>query len=445
MGDKELRAAARIVHLPGDEGYDRARTTWSLSADLHPAAVVYPESTDEIGAVLRAAGETGLRVTPVGTGHNAHPLRDLSRTIMLRTERLNGVTIDAPARRARVQAGTTWMPVVEQAAGHGFSALHGSAPDVGVVGYTAGGGLSWYGRKYGLAANHVRAAELVLADGSWLRVDKDNDPDLFWAVRGGGGNFGVITALEFDLLDFATSYAGMLAWDLSKAPQVLQRWLEWTAEVPDEVTTAYRHLRFPPIPDLPEPFRGRDWVMIDGALLTGDEEAERLLAPLRELKPELDTFARVPSPVVSRIHMDPEEPTPGDGTAGLLDALPAEAAGKLLEADATNRLFSTELRHLGGALSRTRPDGGAVSSLDGQFLISVVGVVVNPEMQRAVVAESERMVASLSDYSRDRIYINFQQTQGDTSRAFAPAAWKRIEEIRRRVDPNKTLQANHEI
>ncbi len=291
----------------------------------------------------------------------------------------------------------------------------------------------------------MRAAELVLADGSRVRVDAEHEPDLFWAVRGGGGNFGVVTALEFDLLPFGTSYSGWLTWDLSRAPEVLARWLEWTGSVPDEVTTAYRHLRFPPIPQIPEPFRGRDIVMIDGALLTGDDEAERLLAPLRELKPETDTFARVPSPVVSRIHLDPEEPSPGDGTTGLLDALPPEAAGKLLEADATNRLFSTELRHLGGALGRPAAGGGALSALDGQFLFAVVGVVFSPEGQPAVVAEADRMIGSLGEYSRDRIYTNFQQAPGDTSRAFDTASWQRLQEIRRRVDPTGVLQSNHEI
>lgn len=443
--EKELRAAARTVHLPGDDGYDRARSTWSAAADLRPAAVVHPENAGEIGAVLRAAGDLGLRVTPVGTGHNAHPLRDLSRTIMLRTDRLDGFSVDPAARRARAEAGVPWLPVVERAAGHGLSALHGSAPDVSIAGYTAGGGLSWYGRKYGLAANHVRAAELVLADGTPVRVDAEHEPDLFWAVRGGGGNFGVITALEFDLLPFGTSYSGWLTWDLSRAPEVLARWLEWTAEVPDEVTTAYRHLRFPPIPQIPEPFRGRDLVMIDGALLTGDDEAERLLAPLRDLKPETDTFARVTSPVVSRIHLDPEEPSPGDGTTGLLDALPPEAVGRLLEADATNRLFSTELRHLGGALGRSPSDGGALSALDGQFLFAVVGVVFNPEVQAAVVAEADRMVGSLGEYSRDRIYTNFQQAPGDTARAFDQASWQRLRQIRDRFDPAGVLQANHEI
>ncbi|WP_433359502.1 FAD-binding oxidoreductase [Actinoplanes sp. CA-142083] len=444
-----LRNAAGSVCLPGETGYDGARTTWSLAADLRPAAVVYPTSEEEVSAVLRAAADAGLRVTPVGTGHNAHPFRDLSDTVMLRMERLRSFVVSPERKAARVSAGTLWLPVVQQAAEYGLAGLHGSAPDVSVVGYAAGGGLSCYGRRYGLAANHVTAAELVLADGTQVRVDAGNDSELFWAVRGGGGNFGVITALEFGLQEFDSAYAGWLAWDLSRAEEVLSRWLEWTADAPESVTTAYRHLRFPPIPGLPEPFAGRNWVMVDGAVLADDEAAARILAPLRELKPELDTFGRVPAPVVSRIHLDPEEPTPGDGTAELLDALPPAAVAKLIEAagpEAPTQIFSTELRQLGGALGRPAAEGGALSYLDAAYLMSVVGIVPDPALQEAVRADAETVAASLTkDYSRGRIYTNFQQKQTDTSRAFEPSAWERLVALRKRVDPAGVLRANHEI
>ncbi|MGC5309806.1 FAD-binding oxidoreductase [Micromonospora zamorensis] len=444
-----LRKSARTVHLPGDDGYDRARTNWSLTTDLRPAAVVYPESVDEISAVIRTANRAGLRVTPMGTGHNSHPFGDLSGTVLLRTSRLAGIDVDPAARRARVGAGALWLPVVEKAAAYGLAALHGSSPDTGVVGYTTGGGLSWYGRRHGLAANHVTAVELVLADGTQVRADAAHEADLFWAVRGGGANVGVVTALEFDLFPYETAYAGALAWDLAKAPEVLARWLEWTVGAPDEVTTAYRLLRFPPIPELPQPFRGRDFAMIDGAVLADDAEAERILRPLRELKPELDSFARVPATAVSRIHLDPEEPVPGDGAAALLDALPQSAVDKLIEAagaDSGTSLFSTELRHLGGALGRPVAGGGALSHLDGEYLMSVVGIVTGPVSKAATLADAARVVRALATgHSRGRKYLNFTQQQGDTSRAFDPADWLRLLEIRAKVDPTGLLQANHEI
>jgi len=186
---------------------------------------------------------------------------------------------------------------------------------VGVVGYSLGGGMGWYARKLGLATNRITAVELVVADGSQIRVDRDTHPELFWALRGGGGNFGVVTALEFDLFPIETAYAGMLVWDQKDAEKVLRHWAEWSVGAPDEVTTSFRMMNLPPLPELPEPFRGRQLVVIDGAVLDSDDRAESILASLRELGPEMDTFARVPAASLVRIHMDPEGPRRRSRTA----------------------------------------------------------------------------------------------------------------------------------
>jgi FAD/FMN-containing dehydrogenase len=156
-----------------------------------------------------------------------------------------------------------WIEVVEAAAEHGLAALAGSSPDVGVVGYTLGGGLSWLVRKYGLAANKVTAVELVTADGRLVRADRDNEPDLFWALRGGGGSFGVVTALEFRLYPLTEVYAGVMFWPVERAAEVLNAWREWTATVPDEMTSVGRILQLPPLPDVPEPLRGRSFARRD--------------------------------------------------------------------------------------------------------------------------------------------------------------------------------------
>ena len=182
-----------------------------------------------------------------------------------------------------------------------------------------------------MAANSLTAVELVLADGSHVRADREQNTDLFWALRGGGGSFGVVTALEFQLYPIESAYAGMLIWDRNDAEKVLRRWADWAPGAPDEITTSFRILNLPPLPELPEMIRGRQLVVIDGAVLGSDERGAELIAGLRELKPELDTFGRMPASAMVRLHMDPEGPTPvGVRARPCSDALPEAAVDAFL-------------------------------------------------------------------------------------------------------------------
>ncbi|MCU1677137.1 MAG: linked oxidase domain protein, partial [Frankiales bacterium] len=328
-----LRASCGgAVHFPGEPGYDAARRPWNVAVDQRPAAVAYPGDAAEVAAVVRAARAAGLRVAPQGTGHNAGPLGDLSGAVLLRTSALSEVTIDRLERRARVGGGVLWADVVEAAAAHGLAALHGSSPDVGVAGYSLGGGMGWYARRHGLQTNSVTAIELVTADGTLVRTDAGNEPDLFWALRGGGGNFGVVTALEFELLPIETAYAGWLVWDWTHAAEVLDAWVTWTTTCPDVATTSLRILQLPPIDAVPPPLRGRRIVAIDGAVLAGDDDARALLAPLRALGPDLDTFSRMAAIDLGRLHGDPEGPTPAVSDAAMLGPLPAQARAAFVAA-----------------------------------------------------------------------------------------------------------------
>src|SRR6476661_717268 len=232
--------------LPHEPGWNEARLAWNLAVDQQPAAVALPESAEDVAAVVRWARSRGLRVAPQGTGHNAAAMGSLAHTVLVKTERMRGVEIDAERRIARVEAGVVWEEVTHAAAEHGLAALAGSSPDVGVVGYTLGGGLSWLGRRYGLASSNVLAVEIVTADGSIRRIDAESDPDLFWAVRGGGGSFGAVTAIEFALFPVAEVYAGVMLWPIERASEILHAWREWTAEMPDEMTTVGRLLQLPP-------------------------------------------------------------------------------------------------------------------------------------------------------------------------------------------------------
>jgi UDP-N-acetylenolpyruvoylglucosamine reductase len=432
---------------PGDAGYDEARTTWALVADLRPAAVAFPSNAAEAAEVVRAATTEGLRIAPLGTGHNAHPLGDLSGSVLVRTERMAGITIDPQAQTARVEAGAVWGPIAEQAGAHGLAAQHGSSPDAGVVGYTLGGGINWYGRSRGLAVNTVTAVELITADGSLVRADAEHEADLFWALRGGGAaNFGLVTALEFGLFPLKSVFAGAMLWDQRDAHRVLSRYQEVVSGAPEEITLSYRHMNFPPIPEVPEPFRGRHFVIVDGAVLGSSPEA--LIKPFRELSPEMDTFADVPPSAVVRIHMDPEQPTPGWGRGTLLDSFPAAAVDRLLEVaglDSGNDLaLAVEVRQLGGAMARPVAGGGALSAIDGQFQL-VSGGMMFGDFAKQTLTQTQRVIDGFSEWSRRREYLNFLEEKVDPSRAYDDATLARLREVRDQADPGRVFQANHEL
>lgn len=438
------------VHLAGDPGYDAARMPWNVAVDQRPAAVALPRHAQDVVDVVRAAAAAGLRVAPQGTGHGAGALADgpLDDVVIVRTSEMSAVSVDPVARTARAEGGALWQDVVEAVSPHGLAALHGSSPDVAVTGYSLGGGLGWYARKLGLATNSVTAVELVTADGSLVRADARTHRALFWALRGGGGSFGVVTAIEFRLHPIPDVYAGMLLWDRERAPEVVRAWARWSATAPDEVTTSLRVMSFPPIPELPEFLRGRQLVVIDGAVLADDTTAESVLAPLRALAPEMDTFARVPSAALTRLHMDPEGPTPAVAGATVLDELPEAAVEAFLAQvgpGSTSSLLSAELRQLGGALARKHPGSGALPRVRGAYAGFFVAMAPTPEMAAQGRADARALAEALEPWSSGRTLLNFTEERTDTRTAYGTGAWARLRTIRAMVDPDGLFVANHPV
>jgi FAD/FMN-containing dehydrogenase len=434
--------------VPADAEYDLARRAWNLAVDQRPALVAFPADAADVAAIVDFARARGLRIAPQGTGHNAAPLPALDDVILLSTQRMRGVEIDAEARIARVAAGTLWLEVTSASSPLGLAPLSGSSPDVGVIGYTLGGGLSWLGRKYGLAANSVTAIELVTADGRLVRATAEQEADLFWALRGGGGNLGVVTAMEFRLYDVATAYAGMLLWPAERAREILGAWLEWTRAVPDEVTTSARIMHFPPLPELPEFLQGRSVVVIDGAIVSGAADPAALLAPLRALGPELDTFDHVPPVALSRIHMDPEEPIPYAGNGTLLGPLDAAAIDAWVDVagDATRTpLLFTEVRHVGGAVGRVPAGAGVAARLRGEYLSYAAGMVIGPDMRAAVEAGLDRFGAAIAPWASGANYLNFADRPVDTATFYAPEDHRRLQAIRAAADPDGLFVSNHRV
>jgi FAD/FMN-containing dehydrogenase len=432
------------IAQPGDEGYDDARQAFNLTVDQRPAAVAFPADVAEVAGVVRYARTHGLRIAAQSTGHNAGPLGDLSGTILVRTAALKGVEIDADRRIARVGAGEQWEAVVDAAAPHGLIALHGSSPTVGVAGYSLGGGMGWLARSHGLQTNSVTAIELVTADGELVRTDADHDPELFWALRGGGGNFGVVTAFEFRLYELREIYAGFMVWDIAHARKVVTAWSRWAVTAPDHVTTSLRIMQLPPLEEIPAPLRGRSIVMIDGAV-QGDVS---VLAPLRALAPEIDTFAMVPAPALVRLHQDPEEPGPYVSASALVDALPEAAIDALMEVagpGSGSALEIVELRQCGGALMRKLPGHGAVAAIDGQFVLFALGLVFDAEMGALKRAHTERVRAALAPFCGGGQYLNFAEEPVDLALSFDTDTWARLVAVKARLDPENLLQANHAI
>jgi FAD/FMN-containing dehydrogenase len=449
MTDFSGLAIAGRIATPDDSDWDQARQAWNLAADQQPSAVAFVESGDDIVEAVRFAAANGLRVAGQGTGHGAVALGSLEGAILIKTERMRGIEVDAGAQTARVEAGVLSVELAEAAQRHGLGSLPGSSPDVGVVGYHLGGGLSWFGRRYGFACNRVRAIELVTADGEPRTVDAEHEPDLFWALRGGGGDYAVVSALHLDLVPVADAYAGAYLFPGAVGAEAVRAWRDWAGGVGENVTSVVRFLRPPDIPDVPEPLRNTPLLTIDGACIGSREEGEAAFAPLLEIgEPIMNTFGQVPPAALCRIHMDPEQPVPGLGHHRVLRELPDEAIdvfASLAGADSGTPLLLTEIRQMGGALSRPDANGGALSHLDARFAMFGIGMPMTPELGRAIEAHHDRLHEAMEPWAADGGYFNFAERACDADAILPPDVCARLAEVKRGWDPDGRILGSHAV
>jgi len=444
----ELSISGHVAQA-GDADWDDARAAWNLAADRRPAAVAFVQSAEDVAKVIGFAARHGLKVTGRGTGHGAVAIGPLDDTIVIKTERMRGIEIDEEAQTARVEAGVLALELGAASQAKGLCSLPGSAPDVGVIGYTLGGGLSWLGRRYGFACNRVQAIELVTADGEIRRVDAEHDSDLFWALRGGGGCYAIVTALHVALLPIPELYAGIMILPAELGAGAIRAYRDWTKTVPEEVTSIVRFLRPPPLPDVPEPLRDRPLITIDAAFIGEQSQGERLLAPLREIgEPIMDTFAQIPAEALSKIHMDPEQPVPGLGHHALIEQLPDEAIDAFVGAvgpEAGSPLLLAELRHIGGALGRAGENAGALAKLDADFLMFGVGLPMTPQLGEAIDAHLDHLGDVMAPWTAEGGYFNFAERPCGIDAILPAEAHARLLEIKQRWDPDGMISANHEV
>jgi FAD/FMN-containing dehydrogenase len=295
----------------------------------------------------------------------------------------------------------------------------------------------------------VRAIELVTADGRHIRADADQHADLFWALRGGGGSFGVVTAIELRLFPITEVYAGILWFPIQRGDEVLNAWRELTErELPDELTTVGRYLQLPPFPEIPEPVRGKSFVIVEAIHLGEPAQADDLLAPLRALGPVNDTIAAIPAPQLSHLHMDPEQPVPGTGDGATLAQLPIEAIDALdrvAGAGSGSPLLSVEIRHLQGEFARSRPEHGALAAIDARYVLYAVGITPTPEAKAIAAGHVERVKQTIEPWTARHMYLNFAETQRDGSALWSEHAYRRLRRIKAAVDPDDVIRSNHPV
>ncbi len=433
------------VVLPGDPTWDAARQAWNLAVGQRPVAVVYPESADDVAATVRLAADRGLRIAFNAGGHNTGPIDWTEPTLLLKTERMVGIEVDADARRARVEAGVLSQSLADAAAAHGLAYLSGTSPNVGVLGYALGGGLSWMVRAHGLACNSITAAEVVTADGRRVRADGDTEPELFWALRGGGGNLAAVTAIELELQPIPEIYAGGLFWPIERATEVLNAWRQWIESVPDACESLGRMLQLPDVPFLPDHLRGRAFVLVELAFIGSAADGDALLGPLRDLGPEFDTVGIMPAKDLSLVNLDPADPLPYSGEGLLLTELTSTAIDRIVEAFVGSPLLHVEVRQLGGAAAIRSPDHGVLDAIDQPFVCFTFGLTFDPEALAAVDHQVDVLLEALGPWDSGRRYLNFAESRMDPRSIFPPESYERLVRAKARYDPTGLFLANHPV
>lgn len=413
-------------------GYDDERIGYQLHSPHRPAVVVAARGADDIRAAMRL----GLPVAVQATGHGLR--KPLSGGVLISTRRMTGVRVDPAARTAWVEAGATWQHVIDAAAPHGLAPLSGSAPGVGAVSYTLGGGVGLLARRYGFAADHVRRLDLVTVDGRTHEVTAEREPDLFWALRGGGGGLGVVTGMEIDLMPVTHLHGGGLYFDVEQVPDVLHAWWRWTADVPEDMTSAVAMLPFPDVPAVPEPLRGRHIAQVQLACTD-----PALVAPLRDLGPVLDTVRELPYTESGAVFDEPSEPHAYLSTNRLLSTVDPDALATLskLAGPAAPVMCVVGFRHLGGALARPPAVPNAVDHRDAGYSLTVLSPV--PPGEASLVRATHREV--LAPWEPHAIGRSLNSSFGPMSEdevadAFAPASSARLADLRARHDPDGRLR-----
>ncbi|MEO6941598.1 MAG: FAD-binding oxidoreductase [Terrimesophilobacter sp.] len=428
------------VLTPDDDGFTEEVSGFNLATRYHPVVAVLVNHEADVVEAVRFAARHQLPVRVLATGHG--PSDTITDGLLIVTKRLDTLHVDPETHIATVGAGLKWEAVQAAAAPLGLTAISGSSPDVGAIGLTLGGGIGPLARSHGFTSDYARSFRIVTKTGEFLAASATENPDLFWALRGGKGGLGVVTELRIELVELPVIHGGALIFDTPHIATVLRGWIDWTATAPDDVTTSVAIIRFPPSDFVPEPLRGRHAIALRFAYPGTAADGEHLAAPLRRLAPALvDAIGQLPTSMMGLIHSDPTQPLPAWDFGAVLSGADQDLATIMLEqvGEGTQApLMITELRHLGGCTNIDVPEGSAAGGRSGKFTLYSIGVPDPALFETVLPAAAGALSTALAPWIASQTMVNFAgifRSRSHFESAWPPDIFARLESVRKTYDP----------
>jgi FAD/FMN-containing dehydrogenase len=447
----ELQTSVQgTVLIPDDKQYHAARQAWNLSVDQHPAVILIAQNAADVAAGIRFARAYGLGVAVQSTGHGV--VLPADDGLLIITSQLSAVEVDAQTQTARIEAGAVWGTVVAKTQPYGLLPLLGSSSGVGAIGYTLGGGMGWLARKYGLAVDSVVEFEVVTADGQVRSASETENPDLFWALRGGGkGALGVVTAMRIRLYPVTQVYAGSVIYPLDAAKEVFQFYREWIQYLPVEWTTSISIMHFPPLPHLPPFLSGQSVVMITGCYSGEAATGQMMAQALVDWKqPIVNTFHPMPMTESDMISNDPVDPLAARSTGAWLTDLSDDTIDRLLAlvSSRSGAFMKTDIRHIGGVVAQVADEQNAYHHRSATLLMQCIGITPTPEAVQRFEESVTALKRALRPSLTGGVYMNFlegAEAHQETAKAFSTEKYQRLMALKTQYDPDNLFRFGYNI
>eukprot|EP01114_Cavostelium_apophysatum_P017212 TRINITY_DN5059_c0_g1_i1.p1 TRINITY_DN5059_c0_g1~~TRINITY_DN5059_c0_g1_i1.p1 ORF type:complete len:480 (+),score=92.65 TRINITY_DN5059_c0_g1_i1:53-1441(+) len=451
IGSAEIKALADritgVVNGPQDEGYAKefAGFNLTITKSHSPDVVVGVKSAEDVAESVRFAKKHGLKVTIQSTGHGGYSRA--TSGVLICTHRMNNVTVDPDTRIATLSAGVRWKDLIPKAAEYGLAPIVGSSEDVGAIGFLLGGGIGPLVRSHGLASDYIQSFTVVTANGDIVEANATQNPELYWALRGGKGGLGVVAEIKLKLVEMKTIYGGALMFETKDIADAFKGWLKWTRDADPLVTSSVAVVNFPPFEDVPPPLRGRRLLTLRFAYPGSAEEGARLAAPLRAIAPVfMDHLGEMPASQIHNIHMDPRDPMPSWNRGCLLNTADDDVSSKILQhvgAEGTAPFAVSELRHYGSPrVAADSEAGSAASGRNANYVVNFIGVVHPGQSVESLDKAFAPIKEELQPWLSKENNINFFGIAKDAdhfSSVWAPETATRLSKVRQQYDPNATF------